>query len=310
VALKRDIHMVTGAFGYSGRFIARLLLRDGRRLRTLTNHPNIADPLAQCIEAIPLRFDDEVHLVRALDEVTVVYNTYWIRFDYNEMTHDIAARNAIALIHAAAKAGVHRLVHVSITNPALDSPLPYFRAKAEVEQALVESGLSYAILRPTVFFGGGDILINNIAWLLRRWPLFAVANGGSYRVQPVHVNDLALLAVAAGADSSSTVIDAVGPEVYEFDDLVHLVARSIGARSVIVRLPPWAVMMIARVLGLAVSDVMLTADELKGLMSNLLVSTGAPTCTTRFSEWLRQSSHELGRAYASELRRHYHGSSS
>jgi NADH dehydrogenase len=208
------------------------------------------------------------------------------------------------LFQAAAEAGVERVVHVSITNPSLDSNLPYFKGKAQVEQALGATGLSHAILRPAVFFGGRDVLINNIAWLLRRLPLFGIAPG-RYGLQPIHVEDMARLSVEQGASRTNVTMDAVGPEALGFGELVHLVRRAVGSRALVTTVPPWFLLLVSRLLQAVVGDVVLTADEVVGLSSNLLVSRGPATGTTRFTDWLGEHADELGRAWANEIDRHF-----
>jgi NADH dehydrogenase len=302
--MKRSVHAITGAFGYSGMHIARLLVGRGERVRNLTGHTGRPDPFAGAVEMKAFRFDDPAAMRAALEDVRVLYNTYWVRFDHGASTFARAVERSRALFHAAAEAGVERVVHVSITNPSPDSPLPYFRGKAEVESALRETGLRHAILRPAVFFGGRDVLVNNIAWLLRRLPVFGVAPG-TYGIQPVHVEDLARLAVEQGASRSDAVLDVVGPEVLGFEDLVRLVRRAVGSRALIVPVPRSVLLAAARLVGSAVRDVVLTRDEIEGLTGNLLVSREAPTAMTRFSEWLARSSDRLGVEWASELRRHY-----
>jgi uncharacterized protein YbjT (DUF2867 family) len=207
-----------------------LLLSRGARVRNLTGHSNRPDPFGGRVEVTPLRFDDPSTLRESLRGVRVLYNTYWVRFDHGASTFARAVERGRTLFRAAVEAGVERVVHVSITNPAADSPLPYFRGKAETEGALRASGLSHAILRPAVFFGGRDVLINNIAWLLRRLPVFGVAPG-AYGIQPIHVEDLARLAVAQGEQRRDVVLDAVGPETFEFQELVRLVRDAVGSRS-------------------------------------------------------------------------------
>ena len=190
--LSPTLDVVTGAFGFTGRHIAQRLLESGRSVRTLTGRPHLkgtaADPFRGQVEAVPFNFDRRAPaLVDALDGVDTLYNTYWVRFASGEVTFDKAVQNSQALVQAARAAGVRRLVHVSITNPATESPLPYFRGKGLVEQAIRESGLSYAIVRPALLFGDGDILLNNIAWALRRFPVFPEAGDGQYQAQPVFV---------------------------------------------------------------------------------------------------------------------------
>lgn len=300
-----ELHIVTGAFGYTGRYIARLLLEKGKRVRTLTGHPNRPNPFAGRIEVFPFNFDSQQALTESLRGASVLYNTYWIRFARGSVTFDEAVANTEELIRAAVQAGVRRFVHISITNPSENSPLPYFRGKAAIERTLTESGLSYAILRPTVLFGGDDVLINNIAWMLRRLPFFAVFGAGDYRIQPVHVGDVAALAVELGGKQENVVLDAVGPETYTFEELARLTGRHVGSRSRIVHVPPRLALTAGQLLGWLMRDVAITRDEMGGLMGNLLVSRNPPTCPTRLSEWLKEHGSELGLQYASELRRHY-----
>jgi uncharacterized protein YbjT (DUF2867 family) len=302
--MKRDVHAVTGAFGYSGRHIARLLLEQGVRVRSLTGHPDRPDPFGGRVEVRRFEFDDPDRMRAAFEDVKVLHNTYWVRFDHGRSTHARAVEHSRRLFRAAAEAGVERVVHVSITNPSLDSPLPYFKGKAEVEQVLAASGLSHAILRPAVFFGGRDVLINNVAWLLRRLPVFGVARG-NYGLQPIHVEDLARLAVAQGASRANVTMDAVGPEALGFDELVRLVRRAVGARALVAPVPRWLLLLASRLLRPVVGDVVLTADEVDGLRANLLVSRGPPTGSTRFTEWLGEHAGELGVSWASELGRHF-----
>jgi uncharacterized protein YbjT (DUF2867 family) len=302
--MTRTIHAVTGAFGYSGLHLSRVLLARGERVRNLTGHPDRPDPFAGAVEVTRFRFDDPDAMRAALVDVRVLYNTYWVRFEREPSTFARAVENSRALFRAAAEAGVERVVHVSITNPSADSCLPYFRGKAEVEWALRETGLSHAILRPAVFFGGRDVLVNNIAWLLRRLPVFGVAPG-SYGLQPIHVEDFARLAAEQGASRADGVLDAVGPEALRFDELVRLVRRAVGSRAALVPVPRAILLAAARLIGAVVRDVVLTPDEVAGLTANLLVSRGPATAPTRFSEWLTGNAEHLGVEWASELHRHY-----
>jgi uncharacterized protein YbjT (DUF2867 family) len=302
--MRREVHAVTGAFGYSGLHLSKLLLERGAKVRSLTGHPDRPDPFGGRVEVRRFQFEDPARMREALADVKVLYNTYWVRFAHGATTHARAVEHSRRLFQAAAEAGVERVVHVSITNPSLDSSLPYFKGKAQVEQALAATGLSHAILRPAVFFGGRDVLINNIAWLLRRLPVFGIAPG-RYGLQPIHVEDMARLSVEQGASRTNVTMDAVGPEVLGFDELVHLVRRAVGSRSLVTSVPPWLLLLASRLLQAVVGDVVLTADEVVGLSSNLLVSRGPPTGSTRFTAWLGAHAAELGRAWANELARHF-----
>jgi NADH dehydrogenase len=302
---KSELNVVTGAFGYTGKYIARRLLADGIRVKTLTGHPERPNPFGAQVVAAPFNFDDLPTLIDQLSGASTLYNTYWVRFSRGKVTFDRAVENTRTLIQAAKDAVVGRIVHVSITNPSLNSSLPYFRGKAQVEEAIIDSGISYAIIRPTVIFGIEDILINNIAWMLRRFPLFVVPGGGGYRFQPIFVEDLAGLAVDAGGQEDNLILDAAGPETYTFDEFVRLVGQTMGSRTKIVHLPSALALGISKIVGYFLGDVVLTRDEITGLMSDLLISDAPPAGNTSLKSWLTINVATLGGSYTSELDRHY-----
>ena len=298
------IDLVTGAFSYSGRAIAERLLASGRTVRTLTGHPERGRDDIR-IETYPLDFDDLPGLVQRLRGVDTLYNTYWIRFARGQATHMEAVANSRTLFAAAQKAGVRRVVHVSITNPSIESPYPYFRGKALVERALAESGLSYAILRPAILFGRDGVLLNNIAWLLRRLLVFAIGGRGDYRIRGVHVDDLADLAVEHGRGDEDVIVNAVGPDRPTFYELVDEIRASIGSRARIVRVPGFVIPALARGLDAVVRDVVLTGDEFRAMAAGLAGVDGPATAPTSVMTWIREHGDTLGLRYANELDRHF-----
>ncbi len=301
-----DLHVVTGAFGYSGRHIAARLLEAGHRVRTLTSSSHRGDPFNGRVDVHPFNFDRPAQLAESLQGASVLYNTYWVRFNYGNgaFTHAVAVVNTLKLFEAARRAGVPRVVHVSITNPSLDSPLEYFRGKAQLEQALTGSGISYGILRPAVLFGYEGILINNIAWMLRRLPVFGVFGDGQYRLQPIHVEDLAQLAVKLGTGSwQNAIVNAIGPETFTYRGLVEAIGSAIGVRRRIVSVSPGVGYWVGRALGAAMRDVTITRDEIRGLMADLLCTNAAPAGTRKLTEWAWDHRATLGVRYASELGR-------
>jgi NADH dehydrogenase len=278
-----NLHVVTGGLGYSGKYIVRQLLDRGRRVRTLTNSTG--------------------RLTESLRGADVLYNTYWVRFNWSTFNHASAVDNTRRLFAAALRAGVPRIVHVSITNPSEDSSLEYFRGKAFLERELRSLGVSWSILRPTVLFGREDILINNIAWILRRFPVFGIFGDGSYRIQPVYVGDLAGIAVDEGEKGDNRIVNAIGPETFTFRALVETVGKLIGRQRPIVSISPGLGYLAGRVIGRVVGDVLVTKEEIEGLMAGLLFVDSPPAGTTRLSEWAGENASSLGRRYASELSR-------
>ena len=303
-----NLHTVTGATGYTGRYITKLLLAQGQRVQSITGHPERPNPFGERVELHPFDFDRPQALEDTLRGTDTLFNTYWIRVNHGGRTHEECVRQTRVMFEAARRAGIRRIVHVSITNPDPESDLPYFRGKGQLEKELTGlAGVSHAILRPTVLFSTEDILVNNIAWTLRKFPAVFLPGRGEYGIQPVFVEDLAELAVREAEGEKDKVIDAVGPEVYTYAQMVRLIRSKTRAKAAILPMPSGATYLAGRALGLMLGDIVLTRDEIKGLSRGLLVSKSLEpaACPTRFSEWLDEHAGELGRTYANEVKRHY-----
>jgi NADH dehydrogenase len=296
--------VVTGAFSYSGAAIARELRAAGHDVTTLTGHPERA-PAGTPLTVAPLDFTDPAGLAQALRGAHTLYNTYWVRFARGPVDHEAAVANSRILFGAAARAGVQRIVHVSITHPSPASPYPYFRGKAQVEEDLAECGVPYAIARPAVLFGGDGVLVNNIAWLLRHLPAFALGGGGGYRIRAIHVDDLAALCIRLGGGGDPEVVDAVGPESLTFRELVSCIRTAVGSRAVLVPAPGGLVPVLSAALGTVLHDTLLTADEYRAMAGGLADSDGPSTGETVLTDWVRRHGDTLGRTYANEIGRHF-----
>ncbi len=294
---------VTGAFGYSGRYITKRLLEAGHEVITLTNSLHRPNPFGEKVAAFPFHFDEPYKLRETLRGVHTLVNTYWVRFDHRLFTHGQAVANTKILFSAAKGAGVSRIVHVSITNPDSTSDLPYFRGKAELESSLKGLGVSYCILRPTVLFGKEDVLINNIGWCLRHLPVVGVFGAGDYRLQPIYVDDLAGAAAAKVIGDRNEVLEAIGPETFTYRELVARVSRAIGVKRPIISVSPGLGYWSCRLVGLFVGDVVITREEIRGLMEGRLHVAGPPLGATKLTEWIDRHRDSLGLHYTSEMAR-------
>lgn len=293
--------VVTGAFSNSGAAIAGQLLAAGHQVRTLTAHPQRA-PAATPVQILPLDFDDAAGLRQSLKGARTLYNTYWVRFAHGGVDHELAVARSRALFRAAASAGVQRIVHVSITHASPDSPYSYFRGKAQVEQELASLGVPHAIARPALLFGGTGVLVNNIAWLLRRLPVFAIGGSGDYRLRGIHVDDLARLCVRLGAGTDTVTVDAVGPQSLTFRELVMAIRTAVGSRARLVQVPGPLVPPVSGLLGLALRDRLLTREEYQAMAGGLADSDAAATGEVVLTEWITSHADELGRSYANDTK--------
>ena len=297
--------VITGAFSYTGKYVARLLLERGYQVQTLTFHAERANEFGNRVQVFPYNFDRPEELRRSFEGASVLINTYWVRFPHGGATFESAVHNSRILISAAKQAGVRRIVHVSIANPSMQSKLGYYRGKAEVEEGVRECGLEYAIVRPTVIFGAEDILVNNIAWFVRHFPLFAIPGDGRYAIRPIYVEDMARLLVEEVQRRGNSSVDAVGPETYTFEEVVRLIAKFVRRQVGIVHVPAWTAYVSTLMMGWFVRDTVLTWEEYKGLMDNLLAPEGPAAGETRLSAWLEENHETVGMKYASEMERHF-----
>ena len=305
--MTEGIHTVTGAFGFTGKYIAQRLLDNGCNVRTLTNSTERGNSFKNKISIAPLHFDNFDELINSLQGTSVLYNTYWIRFNYDNgkltFHHSKAAENTLKLFHAAKEAGVKKIVHISIANPSEDSPYEYYKYKAKLEKSLIESSVSYAILRPAIIFGKEDILINNLAWSLRKLPVFAVFGNGKYNMQPIFVEDLAKIVVKSGEEVENKIVDAVGPELYTYSELIKMLCMVLHKKRLIIKLPTPIVYYASKIIDLFTGDIMLTRDEINMVRDNLMYSTKPPLGETRLSEWCEKNRNTLGMHYANEISR-------
>lgn len=301
------IHTITGALGFTGKYIAKQLIEKGYTVRTLTNSPDRPNPFRGKLQIFPLDFKNENELINSLRGTDVFYITYWVRFPYKSRNlsfiYSEAEENTKKLFDAAKKAGVGKIVYVSISNPDENLPYEYFYRKARIEKYLMASGVPYAILRPCVIFGDEDILFNNIAWAIRKFPFFPVFNAKECKIQPVFVNDLASLAIEYGQKKENVLIDACGPEIFHYRDLVRTICRILNKRRLVFTLPRSVIYYVGKIISMITGDQILTRDEMNGLCDGLMYSRNAPLASTRFTAWLKENKEIFGKRYANETKR-------
>jgi uncharacterized protein YbjT (DUF2867 family) len=282
-------------------------LLPGHVIRSLTSHPE-KNRFGERVHSVRYDFEQPERMDEAFHGAETFVHSYYVRFPYAGDTFERAVDRAGILVERARRCGVRRIVHVSVSNASEASDLPYYRNKGRLERLVRESGLEFAILRPALVFGPGDILLNNIAWFLRRAPVVGVFGDGSYRVQPVALDGFgALIAEAVESAGSGTITDVAGPIDYTYVDLVRLIRAAVGSRAALIRMPVSLALAASWVTGFVVRDVILTRDEAKGLMQEYLYSPNPRRVGMSLEAWLRHDDvrQYLGRAYSSELARHF-----
>lgn len=295
--------VVTGAFGYSGKYIADRLIKKGYQVVTLTNSPFRNQQKSEKILIHPYDFEHPKNMELAFNGVKVLFNTYWIRMESSNITFTQVVQNTKKLIEVACNAGVTQIIHISVSNPSLQSRSKYYRSKAEVEEIIKSSGLQYTILRPAFLFGNEDILINNIAWMLRKLPAYPIFGNGTYKVRPIHVEDLADLAVEQINQNGNKIINAGGQVTYQYRDFITAIENAICINRPLIPVPIGIGYYGSVLLGLMLKDVITTREELDALVSGNLNVDGPAIGNINLNEWLKENSSTLGKHYRSERKR-------
>jgi NADH dehydrogenase len=154
-----------------------------------------------------------------------------------------------------------------------------------------------------VLFGGHrNVLINNIAWMLRKFPIFGVFGMGNYPIQPVHVKDVARVAVEQGESRENVTIDVTGPETFRYKEYIGMMAKSMSLRRIILPMPPFVSWLFGKFLGLLLQDLVITRAEIKGLRRGLMASDEDPLGQLKFSEWIAEHGKDFGKRYQNDLK--------
>jgi len=298
--------LITGASGFIGGAIAERLV-DRAEVRGLTSHP-AKNRFGDRVRSFAYDFDEPARMAQAFRGVDVFVNSYYVRFNYGGLTFETAVERTRALLAQAKAAGVRKIVHVSVSNADTASDLPYYANKGRIEQLIAASGIDYTILRPALVVGDGDILVNNIAYFLRRLPVFTIFGDGSYRAQPITVEAFAGLALEAiDGDHREATLAVAGPSDWTFLEMVRAIRGAVGSRASIVSAPAWVALAGLRVAGALLGDVVLTSDEVKGLTREYLYAQDPLRRGIGFGQWLDRPgvAAALGAKYESELARHF-----
>lgn len=299
-------YVVAGGTGFTGTYVVRNLLSNGEnKISVLSSHPRRSHEFAQGIEVNPYNFGQYDEMVKNFRDADCFINTYWVRLNFRNSSFREAVRNSQKLVDACKESGVKRIVHISVANPSHDYAYEYYRGKMEVEDYIRKSGISYAILRPTLLFGDEEILVNNITWLIRKYGFFFIFGDGKYKVTPVFVNDVAREVVRQSQLEENVTEDVVGPESYAFEEIVKLIARETGNKLRIYHLSTFFMSPVCGLLSLLRHDTVVTPEELRVVIDNKLYSGSEPLGMTKFSTWVKENSEKFGKEYHSEVERHF-----
>ena len=279
---------IYGGSGFLGRQIARLMAKEGWRVRVACRRPNEAlfvrpyGAVGQ-VEPVLCNIRDDASVAAAMAGADAVVNCVGT-FDrggannFGAVQRDGAGRIA----RLAAASGVGRLVHLSAIGADAGSDSLYQQSKAEGEAAVRAAFPGAVILRPSIMFGPGDGFFNRFAGQTRLGPILPIL-GANTRFQPVYVEDVAQAAVkAALGEAESGVYELGGPDVDTFRGLMQRMLGVIKRRRLIVNLPFFVGGFIGGLLDIGsactlglVRNSILTRDQVRSLRRDNVVAEGA-----------------------------------
>jgi uncharacterized protein YbjT (DUF2867 family) len=211
--------------GGGGGFVGRNLLREisGRYWIRSVHRRSVPEEDRTAIEWIRgdvAEISDWGSIVRDVD---IVVNLAWYRWARPRAFESLYG-GLHRLLSAATEAGVRRFVQVSVPPaPAhLENSLPYLIFKRRFDQELLSSGVSHAILRPSMLFGHGDVLLTVMLRSIQRYPFFPMFGDGSYRLSPLAVTDFARILRGFIENDRQGVFELGGPETFRYRELTDL----------------------------------------------------------------------------------------
>ena len=269
--------LVTGATGFVGTRVVHALRAALLPVRCLVRQRSQAAHLeAWGCELVTGDVTDRDALARAVDGCEAVVHLVSIiagkPADFDRVM-TVATRDLVA---ASSKSGVRRLVLMSAIGGGEpgSSEVPYYAAKAQMELAVRDSELSYAILRPSFVFGRTGGVLPRFVRIVRYLPATPVPGPGTQRIQPIWVDDLARAVLLALDREESLVVELGGPDVVTWNELWRRIARQLGRRRPLVHIPVPLLRPQAALLEL-LPDPPLTRDQLRMLeLGDNVVSDG------------------------------------
>lgn len=238
---------ITGGSGFVGQNIVRAI--QGHTLRLLMRTPASATAEAG-IEHVQGDVTDPASLDGKMDGCDIVVHLVGIIEETGNATFDNVIRQGTENVVAEARrAGVRHFIHMSALGARNDPRYGYHTAKYMAEQAVIHSGLTYTIFRPSVIFGPGDGFITTLAGVVKSFPVIPVVGSGQTKFQPVHIGDVADAFARAVNDPDGTankVYELGGDRPYTYEEMLDAIARELGKSKPKIKVPVGLMKMVVR----------------------------------------------------------------
>ena len=273
---------VFGGSGFIGRHVVRALCKRDYRIRVAVRRPELAghlQPLGKVgqIHAVQANLRYPASVEAAMRDSHVAINLVGILAEGGAQRFDAVQGAGAGAVAKAASAADARMVHLSAIGADANSPSRYGRSKAAGEQAVLSAIASATILRPSVVFGPEDQFTNRFAGLARISPMLPLIGGGTTRLQPVYVGDVATAVADAvdGKTKAGSIYELGGPEVLTLREIMEIILATTQRQRMLVSLPFGLAKLQALLLQFAPGPLKLTPDQVVLLRSDNVVSDTA-----------------------------------
>nr|WP_111299466.1 complex I NDUFA9 subunit family protein [Paracoccus saliphilus] len=265
--------MVTifGGSGFVGRHVARLMAKDGWRVRIAVRRPDEAlftrtYGVVGQVAPVMCNIRDAASVRAAMTGADAVVNCVNILSPKGKSTFkSVFEEGAEHIARLSAELGVARMVHISGLGIDTKSSSKYIASKSRGEAAVLAHRPDAVVLRPSVIFGPDDNFYNRFAGMTRMGPILPII-GGRTRMQPVYVEDVAMAAVkGANGTAEPGIYELGGPEILTMRQIVDQVLASTHRRKAVVNLP-------FGIAGLGASALDLVQTVTGGLFTNSALS--------------------------------------
>jgi uncharacterized protein YbjT (DUF2867 family) len=233
--------LITGAGGFVGGHLIERLRKEGiavrALVRTLSKAQKLRDLGAEIAEG---DIGDPASLDGAMQGCDSVIHLVGIIQEGRGFTfRSVHVEGTAKVLAAAKKGGAKRFLYQSALGTREHAQSEYHRTKWEAEQLVKASGIPWIILRPSLIYGPGDQFTLRLADAIRLSPVLPVIGPGTFRVQPVFIDDMtACLAKAVAEDAFlNRTLSVCGPEQLSYEEVTRAVADALGIRRPTVHLP-------------------------------------------------------------------------
>lgn len=239
--------VVAGGTGFLGRHISRALLDAGYDVTVMSRHPDSASKIPALAGANATKGDvtDPRSLIGTLEGTYGVvmaaqFPNHPVEVPRKGLTYDSYDRRGTEnLLAEAERAGVERFLYISGANANPFSDKAWYRAKGRAEEAITQSALTYAILRPSWAYGPEDRALNRFELISRFSPIVPRLGVKPQKIMPVYVGDIgdAVAAIFSDDDAWGRIYQIGGPDVLTMHEVIETLLEVLGRRRVILPLP-------------------------------------------------------------------------